>query len=165
VDEEGETKLTVSSQALRLSFLFIFKFDIFQKDAVLIPVNHGNVHWTLAAINFRKKRVESYDSMGGYRSNVYKVRSFSYLTYRIGVLDLSAWQTLRYYLQEEHMDKKKRPFDFTGWKDHFDEVRLNTEPEELQLILMFIGYTAAGKRIRLWCFHLSVYGVIVPRGG
>lgn len=77
------------------------KFDIFQKDVILIPVNHGNVHWTLAAINFKKKRIESYDSMGVYRDNVYK--------------------KLRYYLQEEHMDKKKRPFDFTGWVDHYDE--------------------------------------------
>ncbi|KAF8514523.1 hypothetical protein JB92DRAFT_140256 [Gautieria morchelliformis] len=72
-----------------------------KKDAALIPVNHGNVHWTLAAINFRKKRIESYDSMGVHRPNVYK--------------------TLRYYLQEEHMDKKKKPFDFNGWVDHYDQ--------------------------------------------
>jgi len=83
------------------------KFDVFQKDTVLIPVNHNNVHWTLAAINFRKKRIESYDSMGVFRPTVYT--------------------HLRTYLAEEHMDKKKKPFDFTGWIDHYDE---NTPQQE-----------------------------------
>ncbi|KAF8528061.1 cysteine proteinase [Hysterangium stoloniferum] len=77
------------------------KVDIFSKDYVFIPVNHGNVHWTLSAINFRKKRIEAYDSMGHYRPEVYK--------------------TLRNYLDLEHRDKKMKPFDFTDWVDHFDE--------------------------------------------
>lgn len=47
--------------------------DIFQKDVILVPVNHNNMHWTAAAINFRLKRIESYDSMGIGRDEVYKV--------------------------------------------------------------------------------------------
>ncbi|KAG5648166.1 hypothetical protein DXG03_006121 [Asterophora parasitica] len=74
------------------------KFDIFSKDIVLIPVNHSNAHWTSAAINFRRKRIESYDSMGTRRGHVFK--------------------TLRAYLDAEHRNKKKKPFDFTGWEDH-----------------------------------------------
>ncbi|KAJ3771523.1 hypothetical protein FB446DRAFT_739961 [Lentinula raphanica] len=74
------------------------KVDIFSKDVVLIPVNHNNTHWTAAAINFRKKRFESYDSMFLDRSGVFKV--------------------LRNYLDAEHRNKKKAPFDFTGWEDH-----------------------------------------------
>lgn len=50
------------------------KIDIFSKDVILIPVNHNNAHWTAAAINFRKKRIESYDSMGMERGQVFKVR-------------------------------------------------------------------------------------------
>lgn len=61
------------------------KFDIFQKDVVLIPVNHGNVHWTLAAINFRKRRVESYDSMGIYRKDVYAVRIFIFINWHFSL--------------------------------------------------------------------------------
>jgi len=49
------------------------KVDIFSKDIVLIPVNHRNSHWTAAAINFRKKRIESYDSMGMANEAVFKV--------------------------------------------------------------------------------------------
>lgn len=50
------------------------KIDIFSYDIILIPINHGNAHWTSAAINFMKKRIEAYDSMGIYRGNVFKVR-------------------------------------------------------------------------------------------
>ncbi|KAJ3893739.1 cysteine proteinase [Lentinula edodes] len=65
---------------------------------VLIPVNHNNTHWTAAAINFRQKRMESYDSMDLDRSAVFKV--------------------LRGYLDAEHRNKKGIPFDFTGWEDY-----------------------------------------------
>ncbi|KAG5639315.1 hypothetical protein H0H81_004517 [Sphagnurus paluster] len=74
------------------------KIDLFAKDVVLIPVNHSNAHWTSAAINFRRKRIESYDSMGIKRSIVFKA--------------------LRAYLDAEHRTKKNKPFDFTGWEDH-----------------------------------------------
>ncbi|KAJ7357153.1 cysteine proteinase [Mycena albidolilacea] len=74
------------------------KIDIFSKDTILIPVNHGNVHWTAAAINFRQKRIESFDSMLDDRSRVFKL--------------------LRQYVDLEHRNKKKAPFDFTGWEDY-----------------------------------------------
>ena len=39
-----------------------------------IPINHQNMHWTAAAINFAQKRIESYDSMGRFDQKVCKVR-------------------------------------------------------------------------------------------
>lgn len=51
------------------------QIDIFSKDIILIPINHGNAHWTAAAINFRKKRIEAYDSMNMNPSPVHKVRN------------------------------------------------------------------------------------------
>ncbi|KAF4572677.1 Smt3-specific protease [Pleurotus pulmonarius] len=74
------------------------KFDIFDKDVVLLAVNHGNTHWTSAAINFRQKRIEAYDSMNGDQTYVLK--------------------HLRAYVDAEHRNKKKKPFDFTGWEDY-----------------------------------------------
>ncbi|KAH0838567.1 cysteine proteinase [Lanmaoa asiatica] len=74
------------------------KLDIFSKDAILIPINHNNSHWTGAAINFRRKRIESYDSMNLDRHQVFK--------------------SLRHYLDLEHQNKKKKPFDFTGWVNY-----------------------------------------------
>ena len=38
--------------------------DIFAKDVILVPINVGGLHWTAAAINMEKKRIEYYDSMG-----------------------------------------------------------------------------------------------------
>ena len=49
------------------------KFDIFAKDIILIPINHNNAHWTAAAINFRQRRIESYDSMNLNRQFVFNV--------------------------------------------------------------------------------------------
>ncbi len=49
------------------------QIDIFSKDVVFMPVNHGNAHWTTAAINFRQKRFESYDSMGMAKGHVFRV--------------------------------------------------------------------------------------------
>ncbi|KAG8857660.1 Smt3-specific protease [Tulasnella sp. 330] len=77
------------------------KIDIFSKDVVLIPINQGNAHWTSAAINFKKKRIEFYDSLGLSRPIVF--------------------ERLRNYMDMEHMDKKKTPFDFSGWVDFYTE--------------------------------------------
>lgn len=77
------------------------KFDIFEKDMILIPVNHDNMHWTGAAINFREKRIESYDSMNVPRKLVFL--------------------KLRQYLDSEHRNKKGKPFDFTDWVDYDPE--------------------------------------------
>ncbi|KAF9270478.1 cysteine proteinase [Marasmius fiardii PR-910] len=75
------------------------KIDIFSKDVILIPVNHNNMHWTGAAINFRRRRIESHDSMNTMdRSRVFK--------------------HLRAYLDAEHRNKKKTPFDFSEWNDY-----------------------------------------------
>ena len=56
--------------------------DIFEKDVILMAINHGNSHWTSAAINFKAKRIEAYDSMGYKRDEVYKVCSVLLLSLR-----------------------------------------------------------------------------------
>jgi sentrin-specific protease 1 len=74
------------------------KFDLFSKDLALLPINHGNAHWTVAAINFRRRRIESFDSMGVRRQEIFDL--------------------LREYIDLEHMNKKSKPFDWTGWVDY-----------------------------------------------
>ncbi|KAI8578229.1 hypothetical protein K450DRAFT_247854 [Umbelopsis ramanniana AG] len=70
------------------------RVDIFSKDMVLIPVN-SSLHWTLAVFDFRKKQLAMYDSLGG--NNVRLVKA------------------LLQYLEDEHMDKKKTPYDASDW--------------------------------------------------
>lgn len=62
------------------------KVDIFSLRVMLVPINVGNSHWTLAAIDFQKCTVTYYDSMGAPGR---------------GTLE-----ALFRYIQDEHVDKK-----------------------------------------------------------
>ncbi|TEB35225.1 cysteine proteinase [Coprinellus micaceus] len=54
----------------------------------------AKTHWTAGAVNFGKKRFESYDSMGIAKEDVTKL--------------------LRHYVRKEHEKKKGKPFNFDG---------------------------------------------------
>lgn len=70
------------------------KVDIFSVDVLLVPIHLG-VHWCLAVIDFRKRIITYYDSMGGMNSEACKI--------------------LLQYLKKESLDKKQREFDTNGW--------------------------------------------------
>jgi sentrin-specific protease 1 len=118
MDQEGNVRFG-RFRPLSLLIRHLSKLDLFSKDVVLIPINHANSHWTAAAINFRKKRIESYDSMGAPRPRFTRYRCSPL----IGGLSSSFPKELRKYLDDEHRNKKKKPFDFTGWVDWMDGVR------------------------------------------
>ncbi|XP_027041472.1 sentrin-specific protease 1-like [Pocillopora damicornis] len=71
------------------------KVDIFAMDVVLVPIHLG-MHWCLAVIDFNRKCISYYDSLKGSNPQC-----------------LSA---LSDYLKNESLDKKKVPFDSTGWR-------------------------------------------------
>ena len=60
-----------------------------------VPV-HLDVHWCLAVINLKEKSVKFYDSMGSDKPEILKV--------------------LLGYIEQEHMDKKKTPFDTSDFE-------------------------------------------------
>ncbi|XP_073469780.1 sentrin-specific protease 1 isoform X1 [Aquarana catesbeiana] len=70
------------------------KVDVFSADILLVPVHLG-VHWCLAVIDFRKKTITYYDSMGGHNNEACKL--------------------LLQYLKLESQDKKGVSFDCNGW--------------------------------------------------
>lgn len=78
------------------------KFDTFQKAVIIIPVHLG-MHWVCAAINFKRKRFEYYDSLHGSAGKAFSI--------------------LRKYLEEESRDKKKEDIDLSGWTDYCPKVR------------------------------------------
>ena len=47
------------------------KGELFSKKLVFVPVNPGQIHWTLIAINMEEKKITYYDSLGG-RNQVIK---------------------------------------------------------------------------------------------
>uniref|UniRef100_A0A4W3H6H0 Ubiquitin-like protease family profile domain-containing protein n=1 Tax=Callorhinchus milii TaxID=7868 RepID=A0A4W3H6H0_CALMI len=70
------------------------KVDVFATNIVLVPVHLG-VHWCLAVIDFRKKTITYYDSMGGCNDEACRI--------------------LLRYLKQESIDKKGKEFDTNGW--------------------------------------------------
>ncbi|CAJ1085184.1 sentrin-specific protease 1 [Xyrichtys novacula] len=70
------------------------KTDIFSKDILLVPIHLG-VHWCLSVVDFRKKEVLYFDSMGGNNDE--------------------ACRLLFDYLQQESKDKKGKELDTSGW--------------------------------------------------
>nr|XP_019951735.1 PREDICTED: sentrin-specific protease 1-like [Paralichthys olivaceus] len=73
------------------------KTDIFSKDILLVPVHLG-VHWCLSVVDFRKKAIMYFDSMG--RNND------------------KACRILFDYLLQESKDKKGKELDTSGWTLH-----------------------------------------------
>ncbi|XP_041524730.1 sentrin-specific protease 1-like [Microtus oregoni] len=71
------------------------KVDVFSVDLLLVPIHLG-VHWCLAVIDFRKKSVTYYDSMGGINNEACRI--------------------LLQYLKQESVDKKRKEFDTNGWQ-------------------------------------------------
>ncbi|BEJ13213.1 hypothetical protein CspHIS471_0303870 [Cutaneotrichosporon sp. HIS471] len=79
-----------------------FKLDIFSLHKMLVPINHNNAHWVCAVVDFRRQRIEYYDSMhdSGSRMRVF--------------------QNLRDYLKAEHKEKKGTVLNLSGWTDAFN---------------------------------------------
>lgn len=71
------------------------KVDVFSADILLVPIHLG-VHWCLAVVDFRKKSITYYDSMGGINNEACRI--------------------LLQYLKQESVDKKRKEFDTNGWQ-------------------------------------------------
>ncbi|KAM4563445.1 sentrin-specific protease 1 isoform 2-T2 [Odontesthes bonariensis] len=73
------------------------KTDVFAKDVLLVPVHLG-MHWCLSVVDFRKKSIMYFDSMGGNNDQ--------------------ACHILFNYLQQESKDKKGKELETSGWTLH-----------------------------------------------
>ncbi|ORZ35380.1 hypothetical protein BCR44DRAFT_1499587 [Catenaria anguillulae PL171] len=62
-------------------------------DLLVFPI-HGGAHWTVGCVNFKRKRIEYYDSLHGPDGGFFK--------------------RMRMYLSEEARDKLNEEFDFEG---------------------------------------------------
>lgn len=71
------------------------KIDIFAMDVVVVPIHLG-IHWCMSIIDFRDKTIRYFDSMGSPNPK--------------------CLVALRKYLEDESVDKKKKPYDTSDWK-------------------------------------------------
>jgi sentrin-specific protease 1 len=79
----------------------LIKFDVFEKDYVIIPVHLG-MHWCCSVIDFTQKKFRYFDSLHGNNSKCLRL--------------------LREYLEQESLDKKKLPYDTSDWADETPKV-------------------------------------------
>ncbi|CEG79415.1 hypothetical protein RMATCC62417_13889 [Rhizopus microsporus] len=70
------------------------RVDIFTKDFLFVPINKS-YHWVLGVIDMKNKKISIYDSLHGKDDYTLKL--------------------LLTYLEEEHLDKKKTPYDTSDW--------------------------------------------------
>lgn len=70
------------------------RVDIFAHDIMAVPIHLG-VHWCMSIVDFRIKTIRYYDSMGS--------------------ANRQCLEALFHYLQAEHLDKKHKEFDTSGW--------------------------------------------------
>ncbi|XP_066255432.1 uncharacterized protein [Euwallacea similis] len=82
------------------------RVDLFSYDLVCVPIHLG-MHWCMAIIDFRDKSIRYYDSMGSPNTK--------------------CLEALRYYLESEHMDKKKTRYDTSD----FSLVNMDDIPQQM----------------------------------
>lgn len=70
------------------------RVDLFSYDIIAVPIHLG-MHWCMSIINFQNRSIKYYDSMGNSNNKC---------------LD-----ALRNYLKVEHLDKKGKEYDVSGW--------------------------------------------------
>ncbi|XP_022188230.2 sentrin-specific protease 1-like [Nilaparvata lugens] len=104
------------------------KIDIFSQDLIIVPV-HLDMHWCMAIMDFRSKRVEYYDSMGSHNNKC-----------------LTA---LLKYLEEESKDKKKTPYDTSDWKAvNMEDIPQQTNGSDCGMFAcMFAEYKCRNAKI------------------
>lgn len=69
--------------------------NIFQLDKVIFPVHVGDMHWCLGVLNLKLKRIEYYDSLGGFSVNFF--------------------DHMKEYLIKEHADKMGTEYVLKDW--------------------------------------------------
>ncbi|XP_066526995.1 sentrin-specific protease 1 [Hoplias malabaricus] len=84
------------------------KVDIFSVDIILVPIHLG-VHWCLSVVDFRKKSITYFDSMGGNNDEACRI--------------------LLKYLQQESEDKRGQALDTSDWS-HQSKKR-NEIPQQM----------------------------------
>lgn len=84
------------------------KVDIFSVDIILVPIHLG-VHWCLSVIDFRKKSITYFDSMGGNNDEACRI--------------------LVKYLKQESEDKRGQNLDTSEWT--LRSKRRNEIPQQM----------------------------------
>ncbi|CAM9271486.1 unnamed protein product [Chrysoparadoxa australica] len=108
------------------------KLDISKVDRLLVPINEGQSHWTLAVVNFKRKCFQYYDSMGGTCQQAY--------------------EDIVRYVDEEYRDKHAKGCDISGWPVHWlQDIPMQANSVDCGVFMMlFAARVSEGKAVN--CF-------------
>lgn len=114
------------------------KVDIFSYDVIPIPV-HKNIHWCMAIIHFKNKTIRYYDSMGAP--------------------DNMVLNSLEEYLEAESLDKRKAPFDKSGWtKENMQGIPQQENGSDCGVFsCMFAEFVARNRPIAFSQQHMQYF--------
>lgn len=115
------------------------KVDIFTYDIIPVPVHVGRVHWCMAVIDLKNQAIRYYDSMGTPNNPV-----------------LNA---LEQYLRDESLDKRKKPFDTSGFtKQNMHECPRQMNGSDCGVFsCMFAEHEARGREIGFSQQHMPYF--------
>ncbi|XP_066600299.1 sentrin-specific protease 1-like [Prorops nasuta] len=104
------------------------KNDIFAQDLVVVPVHLG-MHWCMSVIDFRNKTIRYFDSMGSPNAK--------------------CLLALKQYLQDESLDKKKKPYDTSDWTlENAKDIPRQMNASDCGVFsCMFAEYICANKKL------------------
>ncbi|CAG2190668.1 SENP1 [Mytilus edulis] len=114
------------------------KVDIFSYDYLIVPVHLG-MHWCLCIVDFKKKCIKYYDSMGGQ--------------------NVKCLNAVKQYLCDECKDKKNQQFDQSGWSTEIAE----DIPQQMNgsdcgmFACKFADYITRGANITFEQKHMSYF--------
>ena len=118
---------------------------VLRNDLIIVPLHQESVHWTLAAIDMRAKRITFYDAM--HHDDI-----------------LHALTHLQTWLQDESQDKLKTDFDFDGWEfierpqDKGENVPWQTNCVDCGVFMcMFANYLAREEKFDFEQSHMSYF--------
>lgn len=116
------------------------KVDVFGFEKMVVPINQGNMHWSLCVVNFKEKSVEHYDSLGSKNSPCGKV--------------LMKW------VVDEAKHKKKIELDESEWKliCHGSRVPQQCNSDDCGVFLCkFADYVAKGREMDFGPDHINYF--------
>jgi sentrin-specific protease 1 len=118
--------------------------EIVKYDKIFVPVHVNNNHWCLLVVNFKRRRIEYYDS---YRSSTSTDGGHRIMHY------------MKKYIQDENMTYNQKKVDFSNWTMYIPP-RLPQQDNETDcgvFMCMFANYLALGLDLAFTCRDMRYF--------
>ncbi|XP_062503900.1 sentrin-specific protease 1-like [Corticium candelabrum] len=120
---------TIRNKGIKSVDSWYKKADIFDVKLLIVPINEGNIHWTLLVVNNREKTMTYYDSIRGLYD---ATDSFS---------------QMKQYLSRQSMLRRIIQIDWTEWKTiNASEIPQQQNGNDCGVFLLQYAYCVVHRR-------------------